>query len=451
MSNQTKSRLKVYGFLLVIIVVAASIHFLTPGSDASDNTPAAEQAQTADAGDQNTDQASAAGDKSGEEAKKEAEKKKDEEKVPVELVEATSGEISAFVTATANLRAFREVDVACRTDGVVEEVLVEEGDYVNTDQPLCRLDSSQLEIQLQSELQRLAQAKLQTEKARIRQEKAQVQIKNCKEELSRYEELYKNKLVSETEVAQLQYRLEELEHDQRVSSSETRELTHHVDELEAETEQIRLQLARTSVRAPFDGYIIQRMVEPGRTARSMESLFKLADFSPLYADVFLSEAEARQVKPGHPAVISLGVDDNIQARGRIARISPVVDQATGTVKITIELLGSNPAFKPGAFVRVGITTETRPDAILIPKRAVMEEDDVKYVYVADGETAVKTEVVTGYKEHDQIQIVAGISRGQQVVVAGQGALKDGTRLQIVETAPPDTTIRAANQTAKAGN
>ncbi|MBN2433583.1 MAG: efflux RND transporter periplasmic adaptor subunit [Acidobacteria bacterium] len=450
MSNQTKSRLRVYGFLLFIIVVAASIHFMTPGSDASDNTTGTDQVQTAESADQPAAAADAETEKSGEESKKDAEKK-DEEKVPVELAEATTGEISAFVTATANLRAFREVDVACRTDGIVEEVMVEEGDYVGEDQVLCELDSSQLQIQLQSGLQRLAQAKLQTEKARIRQEKAQVQIKNCKEELSRYQELYANKLVSETEVAQLQYRLEELEHDQRVSNSETRELTHRVDELESETEQIRLELARTSIRAPFEGTIIQRMVEPGRTARSMESLFKLADFSPLYADVFLSEAEARQVRPGHPAVISLGVDDSIQARGRIARISPVVDQATGTVKITIELLGNNPAFKPGAFVRVGITTETRPDAILIPKRAVMEEDGVKYVYVADGETAVKTEVVTGYKEYDQIQIMAGLSTGQQVVVAGQGALKDGARLQIVEVATPETTIHAANKGTLVGH
>jgi len=436
MSKQNKSRLKVYGFLFLIIVVAASIHFMSPGTDSSqaDTGSSSKEAVSTDtSGNQGNDQGD---DASASETAKKKDQKEEEDDVPVELHEVSRGEISSFVTATANLRALREVDVASRTDGIVKEMLAEEGDFVKEGQVLCRLDDTQLQIRLQSGLQRLAQAKLQKEKARIRQQKASVQIKNTKEELGRYEDLYKNKLVSESEVAQLRYRLEELEHDKRASTSETVELNHRFEELESENEQIRLEISRTKIKAPFSGHIIQRMVELGRTVRNLESLFKLADFSPLYADVYLSEAEARHVRPGQPATISLGIDETIKVPGRIARISPVVDQDTGTVKVTVELLRSGDAFKPGAFVRVGIKTDTRPDAILIPKQAVMDEDKKEFVFVANGEFARKIFVTLGYKKRGAVEIVAGLSEGQQVVVAGQGALKDGSRINVVLSADP---------------
>jgi RND family efflux transporter MFP subunit len=279
----------------------------------------------------------------------------------------------------------------------------------------------------------LAQAKLQLEKAHIRQDKAAVQIRNTRDELTRYQKLYEQKLVSEREVAQIKYRLDELEHDERVSSSEERELTHRVDELEAEIEQVNLELSRTQVKAPFSGHIIQRLVELGRTVRNQEAMFKLGDFSPLYADVHLPEGDARQVRPGQPATISLGIDESMQVPGRVARINPVVDQSTGTVKVTVETHKAGGAFKPGAFVRVGIQTDTRANTVLIPKRAVLEEDGEKYVYIASGETAKRTKVTLGYETDGKVEVRQGLSVGQQVVVAGQGALKEGSKIKIVQT------------------
>lgn len=398
-------RMKVYGFLAVVVLLAAggflfNRHVNSPKADVNASP------QNAQPGDENV--------------------------IPVELATATQGEISSYLTATANLRALREVDVASQVDGVVQRVWVEEGDLVKEGQVLCTLDETQLQIRLQSAQQRLAQARLQLEKGRIRQEKTAVQIHNTQEELNRYRKLYEQKLVSEREVAQLRYRLDELEHDQRLSSSEARELTHRVDELEAEIKQITLEISRCQVKAPFSGHIIQRMVEVGRTVRTLEPLFKLGDFSPLYADVHLPEGEARQVRPGQPATISLGVDQSLRVPGRVVRLSPVVDQATGTAKVTVELNRSGGAFKPGAFVHVAIETDTRSNTVLIPKRAVLEEDGEKYVYVAHGQTAKRTKVILGYETDGQVEIRQGLSVGQQVVVAGQGTLKEGAKIKVVQ-------------------
>jgi len=360
-------------------------------------------------------------------------KKPGQDAVPVELVKAVSGQISSYLVSTTNLRALRDIDIASQTEGIVKSVDVEEGDFAKPGQILCSLDDTQLKIRLETAEQRLAQARLQLEKGRVRQEKTESQIKNGREDLQRYQRLYDDKLVSERDVALLRYKIEELEHDQRVSNSETRELTHRVDELQAEIAQVNLEISRTQIRAPFGGYITERSVNLGQIVRSLQAVFKLSDFSPLFADVHLAEAEAGQVKPGQAAIIRLGTDLSDQVPAHVARLSPVVEQSSGTVKVTVEMKEARGGFKPGAFVRVEIKTDTKQNAVLIPKKAVVEEDGQHFVFVADKESASRVKVSLGYQREDQVEVLGGLKVGQQVVVAGQGALKKGSKIRVIQS------------------
>jgi membrane fusion protein (multidrug efflux system) len=400
-------RKKVYSFLLFVALVSVAAyfgvpHFLTETSVEANSDTETESSEEADGA------------------------------IPVELADATLGNISSFLTATANLRALREVKVVSQTEGLVQKVSGEEGDFVKEGQVLCFLDDSELQIRLQSAKQKLAQANLQLEKARIRREKAETQIKNTQEDLDRYESLFREKLVSEREVAQIRYRAEELAHDEKVSSHEARELGHRVDELQAEISQVDLELARTSVRAPFSGIITARTVERGKTVTKLDPLFELSSLSSLYADVHLSEKETQLVRKGQAASVSLGVDDLRQTIGKVLRISPIVDQATGTVKITVELAGTKNTFRPGAFVRVDIETDSRQDSILVPKRALVEEDGAYYVFVAEDGAVKRVAVQLGYEHNGSAEILSGLESGQRIVVAGQGALKDGSKIKVIQ-------------------
>ena len=323
--------------------------------------------------------------------------------------------------------------VATQVDGIVAKVMVEEGDFVEKDQALCKLDDAQFKIDLELARQRLAQAKLQLEKAGITQEKTGVQIKNARTEYERYLRAHQDGLVSETDVATRQYTLEEIEHDYRVSESGIRELGHRVDELEAEIRQSNLQISRTEIHAPFAGYITGRTVELGQRVRSLDPLFNLGAFNPLYADIFLSEREARAARPGQVATVQLGSDGDASLTGKVKRISPIVDQQTGTVKVTVEVASADRQFKPGAFVRVSLETDMRSDALLIPKRALVEEDGETFVFIADseGKKAERVKVITGYESGGVVQIRSGLSQGQKVVVAGQGSLKEGASIKVI--------------------
>jgi len=361
--------------------------------------------------------------------KKEA-KKQEKDPTPVEVAVARKQAISDFVTSTANLRALRDVAVSTQADGIVQKVLAEEGDYVKEGQALADLDDAQLQIRLRLALEKLAQAKVQLERSRIRQEKATALIRHNRAELSRFESAAKEGLASEAEVAALQYKRDELNHDEKAAVFDTRELEHRISELEAEIAQNKLDISRARVRAPYAGFITQRMVNVGQRVRALDPLFNLGAFSPLFADVHISERDARSVQPKQEATIRLGSDDNATVKGRVERISPIVDQSSGTVKVTIALEPSN-GFRPGAFVRVDIRTDTRADAVLIPKRAIIEEDGQNYVYVASDDRANRIRVTLGYQSEGLVEIRQGVNQGQRVVVAGHGALKEGSKIKVV--------------------
>ena len=90
-----------------------------------------------------------------------------------------------------------------------------------------------------------------------------------------------------------------------------------------------------------------------------------------------------------------------------------------------------PGFRPGAFVRVEIRTDTKTDAIVIPKRALIEEDGQNYVFIAQNDTAKRAKVELGYQREGMVEIRNGVDPGQSVVVAGQGALKEGGKIKVL--------------------
>jgi RND family efflux transporter MFP subunit len=122
-----------------------------------------------------------------------------------------------------------------------------------------------------------------------------------------------------------------------------------------------------------------------------------------------------------------------------------VDVATGTVKLTIEAIQPPEAVRPGGFVNIDIVRETRPDALILPREAVIRELQSAHVFVAkDDDTAERRDITLGMEEGDNVEVTSGLDAGDRVVVAGQGGLKDGTALKIL----PEDTQQASDLTEK---
>ncbi len=314
-----------------------------------------------------------------------------EKPVPVAVAAATAGPIASYYEATASLEAEKEAEVLARVGGVVKALLVEEGHTVAAGAPLLRIDNDEYRLRVEQAAARTAQ--LRSVHERLKQMAA--------EELASAEEL-------ETALSEL-------------SSAE------------ADEGLARLNLEYTTVTAPFAGRVTRRLVNLGDNISVGTPLFAVADFDPLLARIHVPSREFRKLSVDQS--VELVLDSTGQrVVGRITLVSPIIDPTSGTIKLTVELPDYPAGTRPGDFASVRIVTELRPDALLVPRTAVLSDhgENVVYAVVAgESPTAERRVVETGFTDDEHTQIVSGLAAGDQVVVKGQRSLKQGSKLKIL--------------------
>lgn len=326
---------------------------------------------------------------SGEE--KEGEEEGDDAKtpVPVEVAAVSEGTVSAYISSTANLVAESEVKVLSEVEGRVLTLRVEEGDWVKNGQVLATLVRDDEQIAFK---------------------KAQLKETNARAAFDRAKELVDRELISREE-------FDKLKIDYEITGQEL-----------AEAE---WALKKTTIVAPFSGRVTARMTQLGQHVRPGDELFQVTDYNPLIARIYLPERDVLGLEEGRTVQIRLDAADQVSFAGRIRQISPVVDTSTGTVKVTVEATEPPKEVRPGSFVSVNIVRETHPEAVLLPREAVLRELQKAHVFVAEDDVAEKRSVTLGLEEGDLIEVISGVEAGDQVIVTGQGGLKDGSAVKIL--------------------
>lgn len=327
--------------------------------------------------------------------------------VPVSVAAVETGTVSSYIRSTANLVSDNEVKVLTESDGRIARLYVDEGDWVSKGQTLATLDREDTGIDL-------AKRQVKSENSRLAYERGERMLREGLISQETFEKLRMENEMARQEVAEARYRI-----------------------------------GQTTIRAPFSGRITSRIVEQGQHLRAGEELFNLADFDPLVAYIHLPEREVLGLKPGRETRITLKADEDVRFRGRIRQISPVVDPATGTVKVTVEAVNPLPAaVRPGGFVTIDIIRESRPGAVLLPRQAVLRELQSAHVFVARNGIAEKRPVRLGLEEGERIEVLAGVKPGERVIVAGQGSLKQGSPVEVL--AQGGKTKTAEQRAAEAG-
>lgn len=344
--------------------------------------------------------------------------KRQEAALPVEVMAAYVGPIASYMTSTTNLETKSEARVLAEVDGLVRELLVEEGNDVKTGQALARLDDRQAQVSVAR-----ASAKSDSDAAALR----------------RGRDLMGRELISKEE-------FERLELAARLSASEL--------------EQMKLALSQKVIVAPFDGKVTARICRLGESVAPGQHLFTVADFDPLIAVVHLPERQVAKLATGSSVVATIGggVEDD-GATGEkvieafVSQVSPVVDTKTGTVKVTLAIPAPPAGVRPGSFVKVKLARDSSAEAILIPKEAVVRDLAESFVYVIDpqskGERVDKRKVTLGMSEHGLVEITAGLTRDEKVVTVGQGGLRARSLVRVVrERAAPGSEVAPVEPAAQ---
>jgi len=309
--------------------------------------------------------------------------------VPVAVAPVQRGRVDAFYASTTSLTAEEEAVVVARTQGVVEKIYVEEGDVVSEGKPLAQLDTDRLELEV----------------ARTR-----TNIRSLKRAFERSQQLNESNMISPDAYDQAMFNLER----------EQATLALQLHELEEAT-----------IRAPIAGVITVRRIKLGNTLSPNNPAFEIKRADVLEAILNVPEKELSKLEVNQQARVTIDALDNRMFEGQVDRIAPEVDAASGTFRVTVALDNLSGELKPGMFARVDIRYDSHEDTLMVARDAVVTQKDESTVFIVKDGLAMRQAVVTGYSMGGEIEILEGLGEGDQVVVTGQGGLRDGASVRVV--------------------
>lgn len=313
--------------------------------------------------------------------------------------------------AIGTLKAFQGVDLAAEVDGIVREVMFESGQKVTLGQPL---------IQLDSEVERASLATAEAERSL-----AQIEYERGRSLVSR----------------------------SNISKSEFDRLASTLQKATASVAQLKAQLDKKRINAPFAGTIGIRQVDTGDYLSPGATIATLQDLSRLHVDFFLPEQRAPQLQVGQPVRLSVAAYPDEQFEGRIAAINPKVENETRNLQVRATLSNPDEKLLPGMFANLEVLLPGERAQIVVPETAITytlygnsvyvvkekQDDDGKTLKDADGNAQLSVErrfVETGERRAGQVVIGKGLKVGEQVVTSGQLKLDNGAHVVIVDDPAP---------------
>ena len=331
---------------------------------------------------------------------KNGEEKKESEAVPVEVAQATRRAVAASYSGTTTLEALGESQVVAKTSGVALAVLVEEGQVVRAGQALVRLDPDRPRLQV-------AQAAAQMHKLENNYRRAQ--------------QLVEQRMISANDVDQIKYDLENARAVYRAAS---------------------LELSYTTITAPISGVVASRSIKSGNFVQINSPIIRIVDASRLEATLNVPEREIAKLKPGQAVGLAVDALPGKQFTGTVARVAPVVDNGTGTFRVVASFPGDG-ELQPGMFSRLNINYDQRADALVVPRTALLEDGGEPAVYVVRDGKAQRTVLKLGYNDAGWVEVRDGLKPGDQVVIAGKAALREGSAVQVIGQDKKPATVAKA--------
>ena len=355
--------------------------------------------------------------------------------VEVQAVELRT--VSSRVKATGEITPETRVDISAKVVGEIINLPVVEGQEIR---------SGQLLLEIESDLYEAArnQARAAVRQAEVSVRRQEVQLADARRKMRRTKELIADGLVSQEALDTAQLALD-------TAMVEVEAQQHAVDQYRSALQRTEDDLARTTIRSPMDGTVIQLNAEqgetvvPGSTNLPGSVIMTVADMSVLLAEVEVSEVDVVNVALGQEAEVKVDALGTEPQKGHVVEIatSGRRDPTQGTIRfrVKVALDDPDPSLRPAMTAKVDILTATSNDAMTAPIQAVVkrtlddqgeevkgtaakgiEDSEVVYVIV-DGEAAARA-VETGISDELYVEIIAGLTDGQEVIIGPYRTLKN---------------------------
>lgn len=309
----------------------------------------------------------------------------------VETEELRRMDFRSQVTLVGRTSAVRSGRIVAEVSGRVSRINAKEGNWVSRGTPLVSLNAERLQLSFDA---RHALAK----QARVQNELAQTTLK-------RAEELYAKNLISESSRDSV--------HVAAITARERH------NQLEAEAELFKLDVSRSVIRAPFDGYTGLQLVNTGEWVDRGDPVFEMIDPNQIKVRVDLPEKYFGHVEIGSEATVTLSADNQHPVIGTVSGVSPQAGAATHTFPVIVTIDNSDGRLGSGMLVRVRLSLKEKFSSLAVSKDAIIRQGMQTMIYTVVEGKAEQISVITSFALGHMIAVKGeGLSEGMPVVVKG---------------------------------
>jgi RND family efflux transporter MFP subunit len=342
----------------------------------------------------------------------------------VELASTSRADVSQTLTVVGNLIGEQTVAIVPKTAGRLEQVFVKLGDAVSRGQRIAKIEDREILEQVKQ-----AEAAFEVARATIRQREAD--LKFAETNLTRSRELFGRQLLP-------RQTLDDAEARHQAAVAQVELARAQLTQSQSRLDELRITLANTVIASPVNGFVARRNADAGAyvSPNAQIPLAEVVDISLVRMVANVVEKDLRRVEEGEPAMVDVDAFPGETFRGRIARVAPVLDPATRTAQVEVEIPNPGNRLKPGMYARVNMTIEQRAKALTVPSNAVVTVEGKRGVFVARNNTAAFRAVEIGIEDGTRVEIRGGLNDGDPVVTTGAAALQNGDRIVLANQGGP---------------
>jgi cobalt-zinc-cadmium efflux system membrane fusion protein len=341
--------------------------------------------------------------------------------VDVAVARATLGTVESALEISGTLAARARVGVKPKLPGRLERVLVEIGDRVSQGQVVATLDRGEVDAQVDAAVAAVGVAKAGLESA-------EAALANAVTERDRAKTLFEAGALP-------RQRLDAAETAHRSGVAQRELARANLAQAEAAVRRAREIQRDATLHAPVSGFIVERNYDPGAIPGD-RPVVVVADIRELKLEAGVSELEAGRLKTGLPAMLSVQAKPGEKYRGQLAAIAPEVDPRNRHFRIEIRVANQDATLLAGMYATARVVLESADNALVLPREAVVTRDGKRVVLKVTGESVAAVAVVEGLSDGRHVQIVSGLSAGDQVVADARRQLPADARVKAIPVDGP---------------
>jgi HlyD family secretion protein len=380
--------------------------------------------------------------------------------LPVTAQAVRVGTLTSTFALTGTIVPQQQANLASVISGTVQSVTVQIGDHVSAGQLLVQIDDSTLRAQLAQD-----QASLVEAQARARQtyatnrgtasttssslQSAQVTYDAAVADNRRNEVLFRQGFISQqaieksrSDLAAARSALDSalvaaqnanMSTDQSsAAQADVASMQAAVTVDQAAVQAVETQIAQAAVRAPFDGIVTQRNVDPGSLASPGAPLVQVSQLNPAYVNVGVPDGDLQYVRAGSEAGVHVDALAGHTWHGKVDHLNAAAGEGTLTYLARISLPNPDLTLKAGMVANVTFVSARNSGILIVPRGAIATTDAGSAVYVVDNGKAKLRQVVVGLQTQNDAQISgAAIAKGTLVITQRPDALQDGSPVKVV--------------------